>query len=254
VQARGIFMGERPQFLTVTYSDRGLNTMGHERKMVREKDVKFDNEDGSMEVTDIRLVWIKKPSRWGAAKKFGALAGAVAGAAILDGIGREMGGIGGRAVRGLGRGLGFAAVGAAISSWSSDSFYNKDANGNTESLAIPILAISQAAQSGNDLIVTLKSGGNMRFSFKQKKVIPSIMANITSAQNEGKCPYCGHNAGNASSCPQCGAPIEGGGGGAQPHAESVTISTDGGGGFCTNCGQQYPAGARFCNSCGHRVG
>jgi len=247
-------MGERPQFLTVTYSDRGLTTMGHERKMVREKDVKFDGEDGSMEVTDIRLVWIKKPSRWGAAKKFGALAGAVAGAAILEGIGREMGGIGGRAVRGIGRGLGFAAVGVAISSWTSDSFYNKDANGNTESLAIPILAVSQAAQSGNDLIVSLKSGGDMRFSFKQKRVIPSIMANISSAQNEGKCPYCGSgNSPGANACTKCGAPLESGRGGADPHTESVTISTGGAGGYCTNCGQQYPAGARFCNSCGHRV-
>jgi hypothetical protein len=109
--------------------------MGHEKKMVREKDVKFDGEDGSIELTDIRLVWIKKPSRWGSAKKFGALAGAVAGAALLEGVGREMGGIGGRAVRSLGRGMGYAAVGVAISSWTQDSFYNKDKDGNTERMA-----------------------------------------------------------------------------------------------------------------------
>jgi hypothetical protein len=248
-------MSDRPQFLTVSYTDRGLSTMGHERKMVREKDVKFDGEDGSIELTDIRLVWIKKPSRWGAAKKFGALAGAVAGAAILEGVGREMGGIGGRAVRSIGRGMGYAAIGVAISSWTQDSFYNKDASGNTESLAIPLLAISQAAQSGNDLIVDLASGGNMRFSFKQKKVIPSIMANITSAQNEGKCPYCGAgNSAGANACSKCGAPLAGGGGGHdEGHTESVTISTGGAGGFCTNCGQQFPAGAKFCGSCGQKV-
>ncbi|MFW9800528.1 MAG: zinc ribbon domain-containing protein, partial [Candidatus Thorarchaeota archaeon] len=226
------------------YSGSGLTTMSHERKMVREKDVKFDNEDGSIELTDIRLVWIKKPSRWGAAKKFGALAGAVAGAAILEGIGREMGGVGGRAVRGIGRGLGFAAVGAAISSWSSDSFYNKDANGNTESLAIPLMAISQVAQSGNDLIVSLKSGGNMRFRFRQKRVIPSIMANVSAAQNEGKCPYCGSsNSPGAAACQKCGAPIEGGGGGAAAA----------GAGFCRNCGAPMDPGDRFCGKCGARA-
>ncbi|MFQ5831647.1 MAG: zinc ribbon domain-containing protein [Candidatus Thorarchaeota archaeon] len=235
-------MGERPQFLNVTYSGSGLTTMSHERKMVREKDVKFDNEDGSIELTDIRLVWIKKPSRWGAAKKFGALAGAVAGAAILEGIGREMGGVGGRAVRGIGRGLGFAAIGAAITSWSSDSFYNKDANGNTESLAIPLLAISQVAQSGNSLIVSLKSGGDMRFRFKQKRVIPSIMANVSAAQNEGKCPYCGTNAGNAAKCPNCGGTLEGGTG-AAPSGDS----------YCSNCGATLDAGDKFCGRCGHPV-
>ncbi|MFX0107688.1 MAG: zinc ribbon domain-containing protein [Candidatus Hodarchaeota archaeon] len=247
-------MSDRPQFLTVTYSDRGLSTMGHERKMVREKDVKFDGEDGSLELTDVRLVWYKKPSKWGAAKKFGAIAGAVAGAALLEGAGRQMGGIGGRAVRSLGRGMGYAAVGVAISSWSRDSYYNKDEKGNTESLALPIIAIAQANQSGDTLIVELKSGGDMRFKFKQKKVIPSILANITAAQNEGKCPYCGTNAGNAASCPKCGAPIEGGSGrGDAGHPESITISTGGAGGFCTNCGQPYPEGARFCGKCGSQV-
>ncbi|KXH73291.1 MAG: hypothetical protein AM326_00655 [Candidatus Thorarchaeota archaeon SMTZ-45] len=248
-------MSERPQFLTVTYTDRGLSTMGHEKKMVHEKDVKFDGEDGSIELTDIRLVWIKKPSKWGAAKKFGALAGAVAGAALLEGAGRKMGGIGGHAVRSLGRGLGYAAVGVAISSWTSDSFYNKDQNGNTESLAIPLIAISQAAQSGNDLIIDLTSGGNMRFNFKQKKVIPSIMANIRSAQDGGKCPYCGAgNTSHANACSKCGAPLAGGGGGQdEAHTESITISTGGAGGFCINCGQEYPAGAKFCGSCGQKV-
>ena len=57
-------MSGRPGFLTVTYTDRGLQAMGHERKMVREKDVKFEKEDGSLEVTDVRIVWIKKPSKW----------------------------------------------------------------------------------------------------------------------------------------------------------------------------------------------
>ena len=248
-------MSERPQFLTVTYTDRGLSTMGHEKKMVHEKDVKFDGEDGSIELTDIRLVWIKKPSKWGAAKKFGALAGAVAGAALLEGAGRKMGGIGGHAVRSLGRGLGYAAVGVAISSWTSDSFYNKDQNGNTESLAIPLIAISQAAQSGNDLIIDLTSGGNMRFNFKQKKVIPSIMANIRSAQDGGKCPYCGAgNTSHANACSKCGAPLAGGGGGQdEAHTESITISTGGARGFCMNCGQEYPAGAKFCGSCGQKV-
>lgn len=247
-------MTDRPQFLQVTYSGSGLTTMGHEKKMVREKDVKFDGEDGSIELTDVRFVWIKNPSKWGGVKKFGAVAGAIAGAAVLEGIGREVGGFGGRALRGVGRGLAFGAVGAAVSSWGQDSYYNRDENGNTESLAIPIVSISQAAQSGDELIVELKSGGNMRFKFKQKKVIPSITANLVAAQDAGKCPYCGAGAKNASQCPKCGAPISGGGGGAEHTSESVTVSmSTGGGGFCTNCGQQYPAGAKFCGGCGHRV-
>ena len=62
-------MTDRPHFLSVSYSDRGLTTMDYEKKMVREKDVKFDGEDGSLEVTDVRIVWYKKPSRMGGFKK-----------------------------------------------------------------------------------------------------------------------------------------------------------------------------------------
>ncbi|MHA1637424.1 MAG: zinc ribbon domain-containing protein [Candidatus Thorarchaeota archaeon] len=239
----------RPGFLTVSYSGSGLTAMGHEKKMVREKDVKFDKEDGSIELTDIRIVWIKKPSRMGGLKKFGAVAGAIGASVAVGMIGDSIGGHAGRAVSRAGRHMGYAAVGMAITSWTRDSYYNKDKNGNTESIALPLLAISQATQSGDRLIVELKSGGNMDFRFKQKKVIPSIIANITSAQSVGKCPYCGANAGNALACPKCGAPIEGGGGGGSGESASVTVSA-GGGVFCTNCGQPVAAGTKFCGKCG----
>jgi hypothetical protein len=268
--------------------------MDHERKMVREKDVKFDGEDGSLEVTDVRLVWYKAPKKTSGWKKFGAIAGAVAGAALLEGAGRQMGGIGGRALRSVGRGIGYAAVGTAVSSWTRDSYYNKDKDGNTESIALPLLAISQATQSGSRLIVELKAGGNMQFEFKQKKVIPSVVANVNTAQDQGKCPYCGAGAGNAATCPQCGAPLGGSGGGSGgggghahvsggrgtahiqggPDSMRITYSEDadgdgrpdsiqidyagggggGAGGYCSNCGQPYPAGAKFCNGCGHKIG
>jgi hypothetical protein len=234
--------------------------MKHERKMVREKDVKFDGEDGSVEVTDVRIVWYKKPSKWGGAKKWGALAGAVAGAALLEGAGRQMGGFGRSVTRSLARGITYAAVGTAISSWTRDSYYNKDKDGNTESIAIPVIAISQATQSGKRLIVQLKSGGDMQFEFKQKKVIPSIVANLTSAQDAGKCPYCGANAGNVPSCPNCGGVIEGGSGDPAPSGgESLSIHVSDRGaadaaGYCHNCGKGYPAGARFCGGCGQPVG
>jgi len=263
--------------------------------MVREKDVKFDGEDGSIEVTDVRLVWIKAPKKESGWKKFGAIAGAVAGAALLEGAGHQIGGIGGHALRSVGRGLGYAAVGTAISSWTRDSYFNKDKDGNTESIALPLLAISNAAQSGSKLVVDLKAGGNMQFEFKQKSVIPSVVANLSSAQNVGKCPYCGAGAGNVAVCPNCSAPLGGsgggapsGGGGGHAHVDvrggrggggsgsmKITYSEDrdgdgtpdsiqidysggggggGAGGYCSNCGQAYPAGARFCNGCGHKVG
>lgn len=186
--------------------------MDYEKRMVREKDVKFDNEDGSIELTDVRLVWIKAPKKKSGLKRFGALAAGVAGAALLEGAGRQMGGIGGRMLRSAGRGIGYAAVGTAISGWTRDSFYNKDKDGNTESLALPLAVIAQATQSGDKLIIELKSGGNMQFDFKQKKVIPSIVANLTQAQNEGKCPYCGASAAtDMASCPRCNAPLGGSG-------------------------------------------
>jgi len=257
--------------------------MSYERKMVREKDVKFDGEDGSLELTDVRLVWYKKPSKKSGLKKWGALAGAVAGAALLEGAGHRMGGIGGHVTRSLARGITYAAVGTAISSWTAESYYNKDQNGNTESLALPLIAISQATQSGERLVVELKSGGTMEFHFKQKKVIPSIIANVTSAQTQGKCPYCGTNAGNVPSCPNCGGVIEGGSGSAHAHEgrgsgaggpgsmtiqytdldgdgqpDSVTVRgagvpTGSQAGFCMNCGTPYPHGARYCNSCGQQI-
>lgn len=206
-------MSERPGFLTVAYGGSGLQTLNYEKKMVRENDVKFDGEDGSLELTDVRLVWYKAPKKQSGLKKFGALAGAIAGAALLEGAGRQMGGIGGHALRSVGRGIGYAAVGTAISSWTRDSYFNKDANGNTESIALPLLAISQATQSGNRLVVELKAGGSMQFEFKQKNIIPSVVANVNTAQDRGKCPYCGAGAGNVVSCPKCGAPLGGTGGG-----------------------------------------
>ncbi|RLI55342.1 MAG: hypothetical protein DRP09_10000 [Candidatus Thorarchaeota archaeon] len=236
-------MTDRPHFLNVAYSGSGLTTMDYERKMVREKDVKFDNENGSIELTDVRLVWIKAPKKSSGLKRFGALAGAIAGAALLEGAGRQMGGIGGSLLRSAGRGIGYAAVGTAISTWTRDSYFNKDANGNTESLALPIAAISQATQSGNRLIVELKSGGTMEFEFKQKKVIPSVVANLSQAQSEGKCPYCGAGAATyMAECPRCGAPLGGSGvpptgasGGAahvtgQPGQVHIDVKGQGGGG------------------------
>ncbi len=214
--------------------------------MIREKDVKFDDEDGSLEVTDIRIVWIKNPSRWGGLKKAGAIAGAIAGAVAVDALGDSIGGRTGRAISRAGWRMGAGAAGLAITKWTMDSYYNKDKDGNTESIALPIVAISQATQTGDRLIVELKSGGHMDFKFKQKKVIPSIIASISSAQNEGKCPFCGTQTRGGTQCPNCGAPIEGGGGG-------TSGDTSGGAEFCTNCGNPVPAGAKFCGKCGNRV-
>ena len=236
-------MTGRPTFLQVSYSGSGLDTLGHEKKMIREKDVKFDNEDGSLELTDIRLVWIKKPSKWGGLKKVGAVAGALAAAAAVDMVGDSIGGRTGRAISRTGHRMGYLAVGAAISSWTMDSYYNKDKDGNTESIALPIVAIGQAAQSGDRLVIELKSGGNMQFKFKQKKVIPSIIANITSAQQKGKCPFCGTSAGNANKCPNCGAALEGGGG-------APASGDSSGNQFCTNCGNPAPPDGKFCGKCG----
>lgn len=290
----------------VSQSGSGLQTMDYERKMVLAKDVKFAGEDGSLELTDVRLVWYKAPKKTSGLKKFGAIAGAVAGAALLEGAGRQLGGIGGSLVRGAGRGLGYVAVGTAVSRWTSDSFYNKDAKGNTESIAVPLLAIAQATQSGNKLIVELKAGGNMQFEFKENKMIPSIVANVDTAQDQGKCPYCGAGAGNVSACPRCGAALGGSGQTSSGEAGAAHVSTSGGsgrpthidigpagggggsgsmritysvdndesgepksvdidysgdkassgkgaGGYCPNCGQPYPVGARFCNACGQKL-
>jgi hypothetical protein len=280
--------------------------MDYERKMVLAKDVKFAGDDGSLELTDVRLVWYKAPKKTSGLKKFGAIAGAVAGAALLEGAGRQLGGIGGSLMRGAGRGLGYVAVGTAVSRWTSDSFYNKDAKGNTESVAVPLVAIAQATQSGNKLIVELKAGGNMQFEFKENKMIPSIVANVDTAQDQGKCPYCGAGAGNVSACPRCGAalggtgqtsggeagathvsadrgsggpahidisPAGGRGGsgsmritysvdnaeGGEPRSVDIDYSGDkessgkSAGGYCSNCGQPYPVGARFCNACGQKL-
>ncbi len=283
----GDLMSDRPTFLTVTYSDSGLTTMGHEKKMIREKDVKFDNEDGILELTDVRIVWYKKPkkSRFGGLGGLGAVAGAIAGAVAADVIGSSIGGIGGRAIRRAGHAMANAAIGAAVYSWTAEQFYNKGPNGETESLAVPLIAISNAQQSGKNLVIELASGGTMIFSFKQPKVIPALIANIRSAQDEGKCPYCGASAKNAAQCPNCGAQL-GGSGVIDAPSESpvgdmptgsvhITVHEEGGvrkatvrsadgemhvevhegsGSFyCPNCGQQLAAGSRFCNKCGYKV-
>ena len=253
-------MSQRPGFMSVSFSDSGLTTMGHERKMIREDDVKFEGQDGILELTDVRVVWYKKPERKESLKKFAAIAGAVAGAALLEGMGSRDRGIGGQVMRSAGRGLAAAAVFGAISSWSQDSFVNKDARGNAESIALPIIAISQAQAMGNKLVLPLKSGGDMRFEFKQPKLITAFVANISAARDQGKCPYCGSPSRGLAMCPQCGAPLEGGGGagavssGPAPGTTFTVPTQPGGqGGYCTNCGQPLPAGAKFCSRCGQRV-
>ncbi len=279
-------MSGRPGFLAVAFTDSGLTPLAYEKKMVREKDVKFDKEDGILELTDVRLVWYKKPkkSRFGGLGKIGAVAGAIAGAAVLDAIGSEMGGIGGRAVRRAGYAMADAAIGAAIYSWTAEQFYNKGPNGETESIAIPLVAIGNAQQSGRNLVIELNSGGTMIFEFKQQKVIPALIANIRASADAGKCPYCGTPAKNAAQCPNCGAPLGGsgtappahGGGGASIPTGSahVTVDEDGnvthatirgpdgevhidvsqsGGITCPNCGSSLPAGSKFCNKCGYKI-
>ncbi|MGV9169191.1 MAG: zinc ribbon domain-containing protein [Promethearchaeia archaeon] len=235
----------RPGFLHVSFGDDNrLQTMQHEKTMVREKDVKFDGDDGSIQLTDVRLVWKKKPSRWGKLKKVGGVAGAIAGAAALSAIGSEVGGLGGRALRRFGRGMGAAAVLGAVASWNRDSYINTDEDGNTDSVAVPVIAIAQAQQSGDELVVELQSGGAMRFDFKQKGVIPTIIANIRGAKQKGKCPYCGAGTGGKLKCPQCGAPL-------QPGAESSEAATSGDvAGYCSDCGEPYSQGDKFCGKCG----
>lgn len=233
-----------PGFLHVSFGDNNrLQTMQHEDTMVREENVKFDGEDGTIQLTDVRLVWKKKPSRWGKLKKVGGIAGAIAGAAALSAIGSEVGGVGGRALRRFGRGMGAAAVLGAVTSWNRDSYINKTEDGDTDSVAVPVIAIAQAQQSGDELIIELQSGGNMRFDFKQKKVIPTIVANIRGAKEKGKCPYCGAGTAGNLKCPQCGAPL-------QPGAEADEPTSSGGDGFCTKCGEPYSAGDKFCGKCG----
>jgi len=218
--------------------------MNHEETMVQEGSVKFDGEDGSIQLTDVRIVWKKKPSRWGKLKKVGGIAGAIAGAAALSAIGSEVGGVGGRALRRFGRGMGAAAVLGAVTSWNRDSYINKTEDGDTDSVAVPVIAIAQAQQSGDELIIELQSGGNMRFEFKQKKVIPTLIANIRSAKEKGKCPYCGAATAGKLSCPQCGAPLQPGAETTQPPTGSDDRS------FCTECGEPYSAGDKFCGKCG----
>lgn len=166
-------------------------------------------------------------------------------------------------MRGAGRGLGAAAIFGAISSMTQDSFVNKDEHGNAESIALPIIAISQAQVIGKTLVLLLKSGGDMRFEFKQPKLITAFVANISAAQAEGKCPYCGSPSRGSSSCPQCGAPLQGGGAAAAPRepagGTTFTVSSQpalqqgGRGGFCPQCGQPVRVGSRFCDSCGQRL-
>lgn len=256
-----ICVSERPGFMTVQFSDSGLATMGHETKMIREEDVKFEGEEGNLELTDVRLVWYKNPSHSAGLKKFAVIAGAVAGAALLEGMGSQVKGIGGAAMRSAGRGLGVAAVFGALSSWNQDSFVNKDANGHAESVALPLVAFAQAQIMGDKLVLPLKSGGDMRFEFKHPKLITAFIANINAAQEQGKCPYCGAPSRGLTSCAQCGAPLEGGRAGAAPTgpAQGTTVvvtgppQQGGRGGFCPRCGQPVRVGARFCDACGQSL-
>ncbi len=197
--------------------------------MIREEDVKFEGEEGNLELTDVRLVWYKNPSHSAGLKKFAVIAGAVAGAALLEGMGSQVKGIGGAAMRSAGRGLGVAAVFGALSSWNQDSFVNKDANGHAESVALPLVAFAQAQIMGDKLVLPLKSGGDMRFEFKHPKLITAFIANINAAQEQGKCPYCGAPSRGLTSCAQCGAPLEGGRAGAAPTgpAQGTTVVVTG---------------------------
>ncbi len=205
-------MSDRPVFLNVNLQNGNLQTLNYEHEITRVKDVKLEGEKekGMLVLTDIRLVWFKtqkKKGFGGLLKKAAVIGGAIAAGAILEGIGDSVGGIGGRALRHAGRGIIYGGVTAGVASIVRDQMYNMGPDGKPESVSIPLGAINDVSKSGNKLIVTLSNMETISFEFGNKKFIDQFLFNIKSAQDEGKCPYCGYSIPPGSTtCPQCGAP------------------------------------------------
>ncbi|NNE34207.1 MAG: zinc ribbon domain-containing protein, partial [Rhodothermales bacterium] len=88
------------------------------------------------------------------------------------------------------------------------------------------------------------------------------------------CPHCGaKQKASARVCDLCGSPLNGdyvdtendvadvdgevaalaAVEAVQQGAEEDASDSDERGGFCTSCGKEYPAGARFCGACGRKI-
>ncbi len=206
-------MSERPVFLNVNLQNGNFQTLNYEREVTRVNDVKLEGEKekGLLVLTDIRLVWFKtekkKKGFGGFLKKAAMIGGAIAAGAILEGVGDSVGGIGGRVIRNAGRSIAYGGVTAGITSIVRDQMFNMGPDGRPESVSIPLGSINDVSKSGNKLIITLSNMETISFEFDNKKFIDQFLLNIKSAQDEGKCPYCGYAIPPGSTtCPQCGAP------------------------------------------------
>jgi len=198
-------------FMNVAIQDGRFVPLAHEQVATSIDDVKFEGNDGHLVVTDVRVVWYKKPKkkRGGLLGGFAkALAVGVAGAAASSAL-RTHGGVVGDIVgRGVETAADATATAIVFDTLASNQLIRRGPDGQAESLAIPLLAIKDITAQGKQLVVTLESGDALVFNSSKAKMLAVAAAQIKSVKQQNKCPYCGAAIPPGSThCPNCAAPV-----------------------------------------------
>jgi DNA-directed RNA polymerase subunit RPC12/RpoP len=194
--------------------------LNHEQVATTIDEVEFEKDKGHLVVSDIRVVWYKNPkSQKGEFLKgfLKAAAVGVVGAAVGGELRQHGGFVGGLVGRGLQTATTATATAIVFKSLTSNQLIQRGPDGSAETLAIPIRAIKNATVQKDTLVIMLAGGDQLLFKSKNAKMFSVASAQIQTARDANKCPYCGQQpAPGAITCPRCGASVSGGGAPAAP--------------------------------------
>jgi DNA-directed RNA polymerase subunit RPC12/RpoP len=208
-------------FGQVSFQRGQLVPLAYESVATKIDKVKFEDEEGRLVVSDIRVVWYKTKKGRSVLKGVAAAIAVGVGGAVVGRAARHHGGVVGDIVgRGVERGTGVAAGAIMFDTITKHHMVKRGEDGTAETMAIPLRAISNATVHKDKLIITLSSGDDIDFEGKRKgKMFSVAVAQLMTAKDANKCPYCGAKPQpGASECSRCGAAVEGGTGPTQAAA------------------------------------
>jgi len=242
--------------------------LGYEHIATTIDDVQFEKSSGYLVVSDIRVVWHKKPRALSGGMLGGFLKAAAVGAAgaAIGGQLRSHGGFVGNVVgRGVQTATGATATAIAFNAMRANQLVHRAPDGSAETMAIPLPTIKNATVEKDMLIILLTTGDQIVFKSSKSKMFSVAAAQIKSAKQQSNCSFCGAAIPpGATHCPNCGAAVTVGtggpapaapaGAGAYPGPSSVSLPL---GGVppqmvqaqCPYCKQTVAVG-RMCANCG----
>jgi predicted RNA-binding Zn-ribbon protein involved in translation (DUF1610 family) len=185
--------------------------LGYEHVATTINDVEFEKKDGYLVVSDIRVVWYKKPKSASGGMLKGFLKAAAVGAAgaAIGGELRSRGGFVGNIVgRGVQTATGATATAIAFDAMGRNQVVHRTPDGSAETMAIPLPTIKNATVEKDMLTITLTTGDQIVFKSSKAQMLSVAVAQIQTVKQQNNCSFCGAAIPQGSThCPNCGAAV-----------------------------------------------